>query len=289
MSVYCLKSVALGGEWQALADLSAILLVPDDKPGKVYRVVGRAGGNRIQSITNTYGMSGRAAFSGALLSDDTLISDGGVGQLGPNEDYQEQPRGDCPGWVVDLFGTTPPADGPIATTCDPGYVKINNECVSVLPWDGEQRVSINLSPSYGIPENVVVYGVDGFQYRLDLSASEPGAQRTLATTAPQGSPLVIRGRWDPAALIVRVDDWWIFELGPGEREYGIDETGLVAPRAGIPTTANPGGAEGVGATFAEQAAQAAGAAGAANAPASARDNILLIAAVLAALRLLEVI
>ena len=273
MSITCLRSVALGGEFQATADQQALLLVPDDQPGKVIRVIGGPGNTtRIPRFIRSYGSRGRAAFSGALMSDDSLISDGGAGALRPNQNYVEQPRGDCPQRIIDAFGVSSP-EPETAVAIAP-------------PWEGLQRVSINLDPPLGIPENVLVYGVDGNQYRVDTSASNQDQMKTLATIAPQGSPLGISGRWDPTAKMVRVDDWYIWELGAGAQEYGIDETGLVAPRAGIPTTANPGGMIGAPATYAEQAAAAAG-----NTPetGSMRDNLLLVAAILAALRLLEVI
>ncbi|KKK95517.1 hypothetical protein LCGC14_2671980, partial [marine sediment metagenome] len=98
-AVTCVESIALGGHFQAAGGV--IFLTPDDEPGATYTVVSREGGTQVQDLQNTYGASGRATFSGVLLSDNTLISDGGAGHLQPNEMYKRQPRGACPAWAIE--------------------------------------------------------------------------------------------------------------------------------------------------------------------------------------------
>ena len=93
----------------------------------------------------------------------------------------------------------------------------------------------------GIPENVALFAADGVTYKL-ASASDPTNATELATTAPQGPALTVTGSWEPAAKLVAVTDWYITELGPGVKKYGVTPEGNLGPQSpDYPSTDWPGG------------------------------------------------
>lgn len=237
--VYCMGYYAVGGNFTSSADRKTITVVPDDQPGKSYTFYNNpawAPENQttIAELIATFGTSGRTIFSGSLLSDGRIISNGGGGKLSPNEFAATQgpnPAG-CSPSVTGMF---PPAPAP-----GPGTPAPPPPPPPAPPWEGTQGATVQVTGG-GIPENVKVYGADGVTYRL-ASSSDPTNATELATTAPQGTPLTIRGRWDPATGLVAVSTWWITQLGEGEKKYGITPEGQLGPQSpDYPSTDWPGG------------------------------------------------
>jgi hypothetical protein len=184
---------------------------PDDAPGTTVRVVNRTPQHtnvqRLQAtVREHYGAGRRAVFSGVLLSDGRLISDGGMGQQGQNQFTATQDRGPCPSWAAAEY------DAPIPILPD--------EPETPPPYTGPQDATIT-GQRGGDPFVVKVYGADGYMYHI-APDSDPTSMDELSGIAPQGATLVITGTWDRDTLLVSVTDWYIGELGPGHRTYGID-------------------------------------------------------------------
>lgn len=227
-----------------------LALTPDQAPGVTYTLTDapeRPG--TIQDILDARGPEGRIAFSGTLLDDDTIIMAGGWGTMGPNEVwnepflgiFQERWRGGNVNWET-VFSDQ--LLGPVTICLGQHPLRDAAEPEPVAAWEGSQVATVTVQGA-GIPANVRLAGEDGFFYTLAPS-SNPTAATELATTAPQGTRLVVTGRWDSEAGEAAVFDWYIEELGEGVKKYGIgqegEETGdIVHQRPDVPSTDWPGG------------------------------------------------
>jgi len=105
-------------------------------------------------------------------------------------------------------------------------------------WTGAQAATVHVSGA-GVPENVTLYGADGFQYKL-ASATNPTAATELATTAPQGTALTVTATWDAAAGLAAVTDWYITTLGQGSKTYELAPTGEVVQPGTAPSDGGAG-------------------------------------------------
>lgn len=251
-AVYCLGDHAVGGAVTWAADNSSAVIIPDDNPGSPVTLVNAPGWNSVQSLAATYkGRFPRVIFSGDLLTNRTLISDGGAGSLGANEFAKTTRRGECRPYLGGSYGSAPAAPSAPAEPPPPP------------PFTGTQEATVNVVGG-GIPANVTVYAADGIAYKLASSSDATNAQE-LATIAPQGPALKITGRWDPAAKTVSVTSWLI--VATGDKKYGVDpETREVVPqRPGIPSTDWPG----VPAEYPQESPEPSGAPGNGGAPGGA--------------------
>lgn len=239
--VYCMGMMAVGGDFTVAPDRKSLTLRPDDQPGKVFTFVEQLWNppqnqNTIAYLADTFGMSGRAVLSGWLLSDGRIVATGSGGKLMVNQFAPTQPvnpdNPNCPTYAAAaaMFPPYPYGEG---GTAEPEPEP------PPPPWTGEQVATVRLQPTAGLPENVHVYGADGFTYKLASSSDETSATE-LATTAPQGPNLLITGKWDPGTLLVSVTSWKI--EATGDRKYGVTPEGDIAPQSpDLPSTDWPGG------------------------------------------------
>lgn len=242
--------IRTGGSYRQVGP-DVLELTPDQAPGVVYTLkdAPNATSTTVADILETRGPSGRIALSGTLLSNDTILMAGGWGTMGPNERwdepfigiFQERWRGGNVNWTTVFSDRTL---GPITLCLGAHPLRDAKPDTSEPPWTGQMVATVQVNGA-GVPENVELNAADGIRYAL-ASASEETDAVELATTAPQGTRLVVTGRWDPGAALVAVSDWYIEELGEGVKKYGVgqegDETGdIVHQRPDVPSTDWPGG------------------------------------------------
>lgn len=233
---------AIGGAFTVLPDYSAVEVHADDEPGAVYRFVKPPGygSDNIREFAQAQGMSGRAALAGDMLSDGRILYYGASGRLGANEFYRKAFRGAPSSYTTATLGipyvpveggapaggaapTPPPAEAPAPPP----------------PWTGEQLASVQVT-GQGIPENAKLFGADGRVYKI-AAGSDEAAATWLATYAPQGPALVVKGTWDPGALLVKVTDAYI--QATGSRGYGVNPEApgeLAPPSTEYPSTTPEG-------------------------------------------------
>lgn len=250
-SACAVGAIRTGGTYRRVGP-DVLELTPDQAPGVTYTLMdlpGRKTGSTIADILAARGDAGRIALSGDLLSDDTILLAGGWGTMGVNERWDETPigiftdrwRGGNVAWD-NLFSSN--RLGPIQICMGAHPLRDARPDTSEPAWTGPQVATVEVVGA-GRPENVRLNAADGIEYAL-AAGSELVEAQELATTAPQGPPLVVTGTWDPAGGLVEVTDWYIQELGPGVRKYGVgqegDETGDLLPqRPDLPSTDWPGG------------------------------------------------
>lgn len=233
--IYSLGYYVVGGAWQPAADGHTLTIFPDDQPGKSVTLINLAPAwGSVESLIQTYKGRARVVFSGYLLSDGRLVSNGGAGSLGANEFAATRgpDPSQNPAHVTAIYpaAPAPAADAPPPPAAPP----------PPPPWTGKQSASVKVTGG-GIPENVQLFAADGITYKL-ASASDATNATELATTAPQGPALTVTGSWEPAAKLVAVTDWYITELGPGEKKYGVTPEGNLGPQSpDYPSTDWPGG------------------------------------------------
>lgn len=243
--VYCQGTIRTGG--LATESGGVLTLVPDDNPGKSYRLVDMFHVDQLPSSwVDTYrpkfGTTQRLSVSGALLTDGRILGQG-FGHMGPNETYLQwggtviDPS--CPAWIND------PARCSAGLQCFDPMPAGSTTTTGTQPeapkpaWDGAQDATIRYDASTG---KVTVFGADGTAYVMDDARTPTAIASELKTTAPQGTMLVVTGHWDPAAGTVAVDDWYIKALGEGEKKYGITPQGTLGPQSpDYPSTDWPGG------------------------------------------------
>lgn len=226
--VWCVGRIRTGGNYSS-GGPGVILLTPDDRPGTTFRVENKPGDDMVNRIQSMVGNTGRVAVDGQELSDGRIIQTGGWGKLQPNEPYTTQTFG--PDSCLESLGYA----------AQPGDVEQEGggaEEAPPPPWTGEQAATIRYD---GSTRTVTVFGADGVTYVLDKAGTPAEIVTELSGTAPQGTRLVITGAWDPGAGDVAVSDWYIEELGEGEKKYGIDEGKLVPQSPDVPSTDWPGG------------------------------------------------
>jgi len=254
-----------GGSYHRVAP-DTLALTPDHAPGMTFYLKDppypnhpNRRGEAIGEIVGYRGASGRVAVDGALMSNGDLLIQG-YGLMGPNEKFRQE---DAMTVLVDLQGKDaipygggafvaehalglydvyvgePICWGQGITTTETGEpVQEDTEAPPPEPWSGEQVATISYD---GATRVVTVYGADGEVYQVDPSATPPAILEELQTTAPQGTRLVIDGDWTPADGLVGVVDWYIEQLGEGEKKYGVDEGSLVPQSPDVPSTDWPGG------------------------------------------------
>jgi len=224
----CLGYTAVGGSWTPGTDGHSLIITPDDNPGEKITLIDPPAyapeqQTTIAGLIRTY--SGRrTAFSGYLLSDGRMVSDGGAGSLSANEFYRrrELDPAQCVGVRAQAMGIPGPAPAP-----PPGATPPPPATPPPAPpsWTGEQIATVQVTGA-GIPENATLYGADGRTYKI-AAGSEASAAIWLATYAPQGPALVVKGAWDPGAGLVVVQDAYI--QATGSRGYGVMPTGEMGP------------------------------------------------------------
>ena len=233
--VYSLGYYVAGGAYTPAADGHSLTIHPDDQPGKSVQLVNLAPAwGSVENLLKIYAGRPRVIFGGYLLSDGRMVSNGGAGSLGANE-FATTTGPDAsnnPDYVTAIYPAAPaPApDAPPPPAPPP----------PAPPWTGKQAGAVHVTGG-GIPENVQFFAADGTTYKL-ASASDPTNAVELATIAPQGPSLTVTGTWDQAGKLVAVTDWFITDLGAGEKKYGVTPEGVLVPQSPeYPSTDWPGG------------------------------------------------
>jgi len=202
-TVACVGHVAVGGDFTPSPDRTTAVVVPDDNPGHPVTVFGPMAAFVVSSMASAGAL--RAAFSGDLLSDGTLLSDGGAGKLSANEFYATQDRGACSATALQSY----PAAGTGSTSASTVVDTLAVDTATTPPptasgqFTGPLQATVNVAGG-GLPENVEVYAADGRKYKL-ASASDASAAAALAA-GPTGV-LTITGTWDPATGLVAVSSF----------------------------------------------------------------------------------
>lgn len=246
-AVTCTGEWAIGGAFKVMPDFSYVEVRPDDEPGAVYRFYNPYthpdAGDTIRFFAGAQGMQGRAALAGDVLSDGRVLFFGGSGKLSANEFYKKAFRGPCQGWTTGAppnglgIPYVPVGGGAVPTGGGAPTPPPETPPPAKAPWTGEQVATVQVTGA-GVPENVKLYGVDGKVYKL-AAGSDPDTAKWLATYAPQGPELVVKGTWDEAAELVKVTDAYI--KATGSRGYGTTPEGEIGPPSEDYPSTNPEG------------------------------------------------